>query len=233
MTMLAKSPAAIKTSVDLYNGDRMTQKEFHRAYKKAPEGFKAELIGGIVYVASPLSLNHSEIHGYAAMTFGMYCAATHGVQFGDNATVVLARDSEPQPDLFLRIRPEFGGQSKTEAGYIRGAPELVAEIANTSHSLDLHGKNLDYQKHGVLEYLVVSIKENTIRWFDLAADKELSLDADGIYRVRRFPGLWIHCRALLSRDAELLIATLQRGLASPEHAEFVKKLAVRAGGKRR
>ena len=231
--MLAKSPGVPTHSVELFNGDRMTQKEFHRAYKKTPAGFKAELIGGIVYAASPLSLNHSEIHGFAAMTFGMYCAATHGVQFGDNATVVLAKDSEPQPDLFLRIRPEFGGQSKTEGGYIPGAPELVAEIANASHSLDLHSKSLDYQKHGVLEYLVVSIRENTIRWFDLAADKELSAEADGIYRVRRFPGLWIHARALLSRDAALLTATLQKGLNSPEHAEFVKKLAGRHGGKRR
>ena len=32
----------------------MNREEFHRLYEQTPEGFKAELIGGIVYVASPL-----------------------------------------------------------------------------------------------------------------------------------------------------------------------------------
>jgi len=38
----------------LDNGDLMSQAEFHIVYEKTPEHFKAELIGGVVYVASPL-----------------------------------------------------------------------------------------------------------------------------------------------------------------------------------
>ena len=38
----------------------MDQKTFHALYLQTPEGFKAELIGGIVYVASPVSLRHGD-----------------------------------------------------------------------------------------------------------------------------------------------------------------------------
>ena len=37
----------------LFNGDRMKQPEFHRRYEQYPDDVKFELIGGIVYMASP------------------------------------------------------------------------------------------------------------------------------------------------------------------------------------
>ena len=36
---------------ELHNGDHMTQPEFHRIYQRMPKEFKAELIGGIVYLS--------------------------------------------------------------------------------------------------------------------------------------------------------------------------------------
>jgi hypothetical protein len=38
----------------LANGDRMSRAEFHRIYSETPEDVHVELIGGIVYFASPL-----------------------------------------------------------------------------------------------------------------------------------------------------------------------------------
>ncbi len=55
-------PTSRRASIELQNGDRMTQQEFHRLYEQTPEGFKAELIGGIVYVASPLYPAHGKPH---------------------------------------------------------------------------------------------------------------------------------------------------------------------------
>jgi hypothetical protein len=63
-----------------------------------------------------------------------------------------------------------------------------------------------------------------LRWFDLRADQELQPDADGVFRLRTFPGLWIHGEALLAKDRRLM-ATLEQGLATPEHAAFVNRLA--------
>jgi Uma2 family endonuclease len=219
--------------LELHNGDRMSQKEFHRIYSQMPEDFKAELIGGIVYLASPRKIRHGTNHILLGSVFGTYEGNTPGTEAGSNTTVILSDEGEPQPDLCLRILHECGGQSRTdEDDYIVGAPELLAEIALTSRSIDLHGKRDDYAQHGVLEYLVLSLRETKLHWFDLRANQELKPEPDGVFRIRSFPGLWIHGEALLAKDYQRTMAVLNQGLATPEHAEFVRRLAgKRAGGR--
>ena len=210
---------------ELHTGDRMTREEFHRLYERTPPGFKAELVGGIVYVSSPLKRQHSNPHVLLGTVFGTYKLHTPGVESGDNGTILLGDEGEPQPDLYLRILPEFGGQSKTTPDdYVEGAPELLAEIAASKRSLDLHGKHDDYRRYGVLEYLVLCVRERQMRWFDLRTGRETPIDDDGIIRVRSFPGLWIDVAALLNEDARL-IRVLEQGLATPEHGAFVRRLA--------
>jgi len=210
----------------LENGDRMTRAEFHHIYETMAEDFKAELIGGIVYVGSRIPRLHGTNHVRLASLLSGYASQTPGVEAAGNATVLLGDDAEPQPDLHLRILPEYGGQSRTtDDDYVEGAPELVIEIALSSRAIDLHAKRDDYHRYGVLEYLVVCLKEGELHWFDLRADRELNPDADGILRIRSFPGLWIDRRALLADDHARLLRTLEQGLITPEHAEFVRLLA--------
>jgi Uma2 family endonuclease len=220
-------PAAPATAPqELENGDHMTQPEFHRIYSQMRDDFKAELIGGIVYVASPLKARHGRNHLPLGTVFFLYEAQTPGVECFDNTTVILGGRTEPQPDLLLRIRPDSGGQSRTTAeDFIEGPPELIAEIASTSHAIDLHIKRDAYAQHGVLEYLVVNVRDGRLHWFDLRAGRELSPDADGVYRLKTFPGLWVHGDALFARDSRRLLATLDGGLATQEHAAFVEQLA--------
>ncbi len=226
MATVSEPTPAVAEPPEMHTGDRMTREEFHRIYEQMPDDFHAELIGGIVYVASPLKLPHGTNHLPLGSLFFAYEGSTPGVESGDNTTVLLGEEGEPQPDLFLRVLPEFGGQSQTTADeYVLGAPELIAEIAFSSRAIDLHAKRHDYTRYGVLEYLVLCLRERQLRRFDLRADQELTPDADGVFRVRAFPGLWVHGAALLARDHSRLMATLDQGLATPEHAEFVNRLA--------
>jgi hypothetical protein len=212
--------------LELRTGDRMTREEFHRVYESMPAGFEAELIGEIVYVASPLKRRHGTNHLPLGSRFLAYEGHTAGVDSGDNTTILLGEDGEPQPDLFLRILPEYGGQSRTTADdYVAGAPELIAEITHGSRAIDLHAKKDDYARYGVLEYLVVCLHERQLRWFDLSGNRELAPDPDGVFRIRTFPGLWVHGEALLAKDYQRLMATLHQGLATPDHAAFVARLA--------
>src|SRR5262249_43328177 len=96
----------------LENGDRMTQAEFHRRYKACPPHVRAELIGGIVYMTSPLRRPHGNYHLKLGLALELYASGTPGVEAGDNATAILGEESEPQPDLALRILPEYGGRSR-------------------------------------------------------------------------------------------------------------------------
>jgi Uma2 family endonuclease len=218
--------------LELRTGDRMTREEFHRVYQQMPADVGAELIGGMVYVTPPIALRHGTNHLPLGSLFFAYEASTPGVESGDNTTILLGDEGEPQPDLYLRILPEFGGQSRTtEDDYVAGAPELVAEIAHSSRSIDLHAKRDDYTRYGVQEYLVLSLRERQLRRFDLRSREEVPPELDGIMRLRTFPGLWVDADALLAKDHARLMATLQRGLATPEHREFVERLAAaRKGG---
>lgn len=224
--LLPVSPPIGAPPNELRNGDRLTQPEFHALYSGMPESFHAELIGGIVFVSSPLKRTHGRNHSPLGAVFLAYENATPGTESADNATVILGEDNEPQPDLLLRILPDFGGRSNTDADdYVTGPPELLAEVSASSRSIDLGLKRREYAEAGVLEYLVIDLRDHRLHWFDLVADRELTPDSDGVYRIKTFPALWIDPAALFDRDVRRLLATLDAGLATPEHAAFVARLA--------
>src|SRR6266404_7565956 len=88
----------------LENGDRLTRTEFERRYAAMPANVRAELVEGIVYMASPVSLDfHAAPHGDLVTWAGTYRLHTPGVKLGDNSTVRLDMDNEPQPDVCLMI----------------------------------------------------------------------------------------------------------------------------------
>lgn len=208
---------------ELDNGDHMRRPEFHRIYEQMPENVRAELIGGIVYVASPLKRSHGTPHVFLSTILGNYAIATPGVEPGDNTSLLLGEDSEPQPDLLLRVLPECGGQSTVENDYLVGPPELVIEVANTSRTIDLHRKRIDYEKYGVREYIVLSVRDARFFWMDLANGHELETD-DEVIRSITFPGLWIDCAGVLAGD-DRIRSTLDAGLTTTEHERFVEQLA--------
>ncbi len=215
------SPVLLRT------GDRMTRKEFHRAYSQMPENYRAELIGGIVFEPSPLGYAHGENDVRLSFLLEMYSMHTPGTGVAGNVTVILGEEDEVQPDLILRITEELGGQSHLtgKKKYVKDAPELVAEVAHSSRAIDLHLKKERYALAGVLEYIVICLDPKRLYWFDLRRRKELTADADGVFRSVVFPGLWIHGDDLLNGQREATLEILNRGLKSPEHMTFVSKLA--------
>jgi Uma2 family endonuclease len=100
----------------------------------------------------------------------------------------------------------------------------VVEVAHSRRAIDLHEKRLDYQQAGVIEYLVLCGEEQELHWFHFPSDRPIRPNRAGVLRSRVFPGLWIDQKALLAGNSTRLIATVQQGLASPEHARFLKRL---------
>ncbi|MCW5313745.1 Uma2 family endonuclease [Nostoc sp. KVJ3] len=213
----------------LENGDRLTRYEFEHRYQAMPRHQKAELIEGVVYLASPLRFeSHAEPHGHLIGWLGVYEALTPSVRLGIKPTVRLDRDNEPQPDGVLLITPTSQGQSRlSDDDYIEGAPELVIEIAASSVSIDLHDKKKVYGRNGVKEYIVWQIFENKLDWFHLQQGEYVSLeiDADGIIKSQLFPGLWLSMSDLLAGNMQQVLTVLQVGLNSSEHQIFVQQLS--------
>jgi len=218
----------------LVAGQQLDQPTFHERYEAMPDGTRAELVGGRVYMPSPVGLEHSEYDDDVALWCGLYKKATKGLRSGKNATVILGRFGETQPDGHLRIPQALGGQTRIERGYIVGAPELVIEVARASRSYDLNEKKAEYAEAGVLEYIVVELEPDRVHWFVLRDGQfeELPADADGIHRSLIFPGLWLDGDALLAEDMDRVVEVLEQGLATPAHAAFAAKLMA-AGADRR
>ncbi len=216
-------------SPPLENGDRLTRSQFEQRYAAAPHIHKAELIEGVVFVASPVrARSHGRPHGLVVTWLGVYAAATPSVDLAVDATVRLDEDNEVQPDALLRLEPEVGGNSViTPDDYIAGAPELVVEVAASSASYDLGDKLKVYRRNGVQEYLVWQQYENEVLWLRWQEGRCVPLDPDeaGILRSQVFPGLWLSVEALRQGDRAALLATLQSGLHSPDHAAFRQRLS--------
>lgn len=213
----------------LENGDRLTRQEFERRYIASPHIRKAELVEGVVYVASPVrATQHGRPHGIIMTWLGDYCTATPGVDLLDNATVRLDPDNEPQPDALLRIEPEVGGNSTiSEDDYIEGAPELIVEVAASSASYDLNDKLKAYRRNGVREYIVWQMYENRVDWFVLEEGRYVPVipDERGIIRSQVFPGLWLSVNGLCQGNRREIMVVLQEGLATAEHQAFVERLS--------
>ena len=221
-TVEAKTPPLVA-------GDVMTADEFLRRWEAMPERMFAELLGGTVHMPSPLRSDHAEMDGEIGSWLSEYRRGTPGLKLGHNATVRLSDADVPQPDIYLRVLPEWGGATQPQGRFIAGAPEFLVEVCLTSRSRDLGGKLDAYQEAGVREYLVVLIDEREIRWHVLEAGEYQPLmpDADGLHRSRVFPGLWLDGAALLDGDTNRVSEVLQQGLATPEHAHFVVELKKR------
>ena len=214
----------------LEQGERMDRREFHARYEAMPPGTRAELIGGRVYImVSPVKRRHGRPHLDLGAWLGVYEAGTFGVEGLSDTTTILADDSEPQPDVAMRV--VTGGRTTVDADdYVVGCPELVCEVASSTASYDLHEKLADYDRYGAVEYVAVLVRTAEVRWHRRGADGRLAVvppDADGLYRSTAFPGLWLDPAALLAGDTRRLLDVLAAGLASAEHAAFAAELIAR------
>lgn len=210
MTTL-EAPAAWETVPFLENGDVLHAREFLRRFERMPDVKKAELIEGIVYMGSPVSVKHAEADSLIQGWLLAYASKNKQVRVAANVTVQLDPENTVQPDALLRLLPEHGGECRPgEKGYLRGAPELIVEIAASSASVDLHDKRRAYERNGVKEYLVWRVLDGQLDWFRLEGDEyvKLAQEADGMIRSNVFPILNLNVPALLAGDPAAVLASL-------------------------
>lgn len=212
----------------LENGDRLTRPEFERRYNAMLNVRKAELIEGVVYMASPLRFRpHAKPHGRLITWLGVYETATPCIEMGIEPTVRLDIDNEPQPDGVLLISTESGGHATlSDDEYVEGAPELVVEVAASSAAIDLGDKKRAYRRSGVQEYIAWQVYDQKIDWWQLQDVDYVSFvpDEQGIIHSQVFPGLWLNVAAMLQGDMRSVLAVLQTGINHPEHKTFVQQL---------
>jgi len=192
----------------------MTRAEFHRRYGLHPEIKSAELIEGVVYVASPLrARDHGDQDLDMSAWLGAYRASHANVRGSSNATVILDQDNEVQPDISVRRTSVSASARMTDEGYLEGPPELIVEISASSTSMDLHQKKNAYRRNGVQEYIVWRVLDGAIDWFALQEGQYVALSAnpDGVVESAVFPGLRLDVTAMLAGDLAKVLSVQSAG----------------------
>jgi Uma2 family endonuclease len=215
MLAVENRPSSAGTSarslLPLESGDFMRSREFLRRYERMPRVKKAELIEGVVYMGSPVSIRHAKPDALIQGWLVTYASRHPGTEALTNITVVLDAENTFQPDALLRLLPEHGGLTHiNEDGYLAGPPELIVEVAASSASIDLRDKRRAYCRNGVREYLVWLVAEARLEWFCLEDDDYRSQlpDAQGVLHSRVFPGLRLPVAPLLAGDTAKVLAAL-------------------------
>ncbi len=196
--------------------------EFFWRYSLRPDIKHAELIDGVVYVASPVNpQKHGRPHFRLITKLGVYAEATPGVVGADNSTVRLREDtpdgmtSQPQPDAMLYWDNDHGGNAEIdEEGWLLSAPELVAEVSYSSRSYDLFAKKDLYRRIGVREYICWQVEERQIDWWQLVDGQFVDIEPDGAGAIHSlvFSGLSLDIPDLLARTPVKKLPRPPRGV---------------------
>lgn len=217
----------------LVTGQRMSVDEFIRRWEQLPDLKRAELIEGVVHVASPLGEPHGSYTSQIIGWLTRYSNPTPGILTGNDVSFRIVPGSLPQPDAYLRILRECGGLSDRRGGLVEGPPELVIEVCDSSKARDLGPKLALYQRAGVPEYLTVEVDPFRVTWRALTADgryEAIAPSPDGSLRSRIFPGLWLDVAAL--EHIQPLDPVLRKGMRTKAYRAFRDRLAAKLSNAR-
>jgi Uma2 family endonuclease len=207
----------IKRLPHLQTGDHLSRPEFERRYAAMPHT-RAELIEGVVYMASPLYVSHGIPHARIIGWLMTYCAYTPDVELCDNTSLRLDMHNEVQPDAMMFFTHAGGRSRMSSEGYVEGSPELIVEIASSSAAYDMYEKRVIYQRCGVQEYIIWLVSEQRIVWLTLrdGVYEEVRPDGEGIIRSGIFPGLDLDVPAMVRGELARVLALVQGAISSSE-----------------
>ncbi len=123
------APPTVELRMPQVEGERLDAETFRQRYEAMPPSKTAELIGGFVFMPSPMSYEYDRAEHRANLWLERYEEATPGVDLSGGAWLFLDKLVLTRPDVLLRIREDYGGQSALRDGLLRGTPELVVEVA--------------------------------------------------------------------------------------------------------
>lgn len=120
-----------------------------------PDGVRAELIDGELYMMAPPSRIHQEISQYLSMTIGSYIHQNKGncKVYSAPFAVFLNKDDSTyvEPDISVICQ-----RDKLDDKGCQGAPDWIIEIVSpSSKTNDYYTKLSLYQAAGVREYWIV------------------------------------------------------------------------------
>lgn len=137
---------------------------FEEFCARSPDGQKADLIDGEVFVASPDSFHAGTLFGWLHALMSFYVEAKDlGQIVGSRIAFRLGDRNGPEPDLAILHKRHA---SRIHENFVEGPPDLAMEIVSPeSIERDYEKKYLQYQRAGVPEYWIIDEELEAVRLF--------------------------------------------------------------------
>jgi len=164
-----------------------------------PDGQKADLIDGIVYVAPPDLMHLNKLNGFLVILMDGYVGAKRigGEVFMCRVACRFSQFDAPEPDI-LYVRPN--SVHRIEPGQLDGPPDIAVEIVDDeSRQRDTVLKRELYRSNGVTEYWIIDPLQQQCEFLRLVSGKyePIALEQGHIFRSSVIPGFWLDVNWLL------------------------------------
>jgi Uma2 family endonuclease len=192
--------------------DLFTVEEF---YCLVPDGQKADLIDGVIYMASPDTRRHDRLGGLLKFLMQGYAEAKGlGEVYGSRFAFELSALRAPEPDVAL-VRSER--LHLVDERRMVGGPDIAVEIVSRdSRQRDYGEKKQLYAEAGVAEYWIVDPLQKRVEFHRLSTGgyELVPLEHNRIFRSAVLSGFWLDVEWLLADSLPNAYEKLQEILAT-------------------
>lgn len=165
-----------------------------------PDGEKADLIDGVIYMASPDNTDAGDLNSWLCTVMRGFVDAHHlGKVYLSRIAYRLGPKDSPEPDLSFLPKAQM---KYRERGFIDCPPVLAVEIVSPdSVDRDYVKKLKLYRKAGVQEYWIIDLDAHQATFLVLEGKKYKKVaPVKHIYKSIVLPGFNIDVRWLLSEE---------------------------------
>ena len=162
---------------------------------RVQDGQKADLLGGVIYMASPDSREAADVNGFLHTLLNFFVRKRRlGKVYGPRSAFRLFPDSDepyaPEPDVAF-VRQERVHLWK--GSLFQGPPDLAVEIVSPeSIDRDTLTKRDAYERAGVREYLIVDLLQSQCTLLRLEGGTYAEVQPSGTtFRSEVIQGFWL------------------------------------------
>ena len=156
------------------------------------DGQKADLIDGVIYVASPENIRANALFVWIISLLSSFVEQRNaGRVFGSRVALRLDRKNAPEPDVFFIKKAR---QHVIKRAHIAGPADLAMEIVSPeSVERDYKKKRRQYQRFGITEYWIIDERKQRVLLLRLDRNgKYVRIPPKkGILHSEVLPGFWL------------------------------------------
>jgi Uma2 family endonuclease len=181
------------------------------------DGQKADLIDGVIYMASPDSRINNTLNGFLFKLISGFIEAKNidGFAFFSRYACRISDIRAPEPDVGY-VRPE--NANRVHENEMEGGPHIAVEIVSRDSVQRDYGEKRElYEAAGVEEYWIVDPRQQRVEFLRLNSGRYelVALEDNRIFKSSVIPGFWFDVNWLLARPIPKAYHCLEEILATP------------------